>query len=326
MAGAGSSLTCAGQSMETANKTLCNESTANESTEAIMSSPIHHADDVDAALVYAPPWARSESRGDAPLEDVWETRRSRGASRRSDPAPRPFSGDRAMRDLQRRFSLDPEGVPEPPPRPLKDESALKTMTLRLGGFAAAAALIAWGAVAVPGVKLFESQPAEAGFPALQVALERIAQDPSRVTALAPLAAREEPAPAKLVPSQPSPPASGEVKPAEPAAAPSPPAAQTADVPVEIDKQEMAVLVKRGQDALTSGDFASARLLLRRAAAAGSAMAALSLGASYDPQVIKRLGAVGAEPDTELARKWYRKAQALGSDTAGEQLAKLEQSR
>ncbi len=119
-----------------------------------------------------------------------------------------------MRDLQRRISLDPEGVPEPPPRPLKGESTLKTMTLRLGGFAAAAALIAWGAVALLVAKLFESRPAEAGFPGLQVALERIAQDPSRVPALAPLAAREEPEPAKLVPSQPSPSASGEVEPGE----------------------------------------------------------------------------------------------------------------
>ena len=110
------------------------------------------------------------------------------------------------------------------------------------------------------------------------------------------------------------------------AATSQPTAEPAENRVEIDPQEIAVLLKRGQDALTGGDFASARLLLRRAAAAGSAMAALSLGATYDPQVIARLRAVGAEPDPDLARKWYRKAQALGSDTAAEQLAKLEQPR
>jgi hypothetical protein len=291
-----------------------------------MSSPVRHADDVDAALVYAPPWARNEPRGGAPLEQVWETRRSRGVSGSFDAVPRAFSGDRAMRDLQRRFSLDPESVPEPP-RPLKRESVWKKLMLRLGAFAAVVALLAWGAVAVPGLKLFGSEPAEAGFPALRMALERIAQDPARASALTPLAPRDEPSPTKLEPAQSSSPAVSDAKPAEPApAALSQPASDLADSRVEIDPQEIAVLLKRGQDALTGGDFASARLLLRRAAAAGNAMAALSLGATYDPQVIARLRAVGAEPDPELARRWYKKAQALGSDAAAEQLAKLEQSR
>ena len=59
-----------------------------------------------------------------------------------------------------------------------------------------------------------------------------------------------------------------------------------------------------QDAFSTGDLAAARLLLRRAAEAGSAEAALALGATFDPLVIRRLGAIGAAPDAAQARKWY----------------------
>ncbi len=87
---------------------------------------------------------------------------------------------------------------------------------------------------------------------------------------------------------------------------------------------MTALIKRGKDSLMSGDIISARLLLRRAADAGSADAALALGATFDPVVIRRLGAVGMTPDIAQARQWYQRAAALGSAAAMGQLAKLEQ--
>jgi TPR repeat protein len=89
--------------------------------------------------------------------------------------------------------------------------------------------------------------------------------------------------------------------------------------------EVAMLVKRGKDFLMNGDLASARLLLRRAAEAGSAEAALALGASFDPAVIRKLGAVGATPDLARARDWYQKAAQLGSQDASQRLAKLAQT-
>ena len=83
-----------------------------------------------------------------------------------------------------------------------------------------------------------------------------------------------------------------------------------------------MLVKRGKDFLVDGDLASARLLLKRAAEDGSAEGALALGASFDPLVIKRLGAIGVVADIAQARAWYQKAAQLGSPDASQQLAKL----
>ena len=49
----------------------------------------------------------------------------------------------------------------------------------------------------------------------------------------------------------------------------------------LDAEELAALMKRAQEFLKTGDIASARLLLRRAADANSAPAALALGATFD---------------------------------------------
>ena len=90
----------------------------------------------------------------------------------------------------------------------------------------------------------------------------------------------------------------------------------------IDAEEIATLVSRGTDYLKAGDIASARLLLRRAAEAGSASAALTLGTTFDPLVIQQLGAFGVVPDVAQARQWYEKAEQLGSEAASQRLAKL----
>jgi TPR repeat protein len=57
-------------------------------------------------------------------------------------------------------------------------------------------------------------------------------------------------------------------------------------------------------------------------AAVSAAAALSLGETFDPFLIQRLGAIGVQPDVAKAREWYQRAAQLGSNTAAEHLAKL----
>ena len=92
-------------------------------------------------------------------------------------------------------------------------------------------------------------------------------------------------------------------------------------PLVLDADEIAALVKRGQDFATNGDLVSARLLLRRAAEAGSAEAALALGETFDPVVFQRLHVIGIEPDAASAQKWYQRAAELGSTAASQHLAK-----
>jgi TPR repeat protein len=57
---------------------------------------------------------------------------------------------------------------------------------------------------------------------------------------------------------------------------------------------------------------TARILLQRAAEAGDAVAATALGATYDPNVLAKLGVVGMNADVEKARGWYQKAESFGS--------------
>jgi TPR repeat protein len=96
--------------------------------------------------------------------------------------------------------------------------------------------------------------------------------------------------------------------------------------VVLDNDEIVRLIKRGNDLLNVGDFAAARLLFARAADGGSADAALALGSTYDPLVIKKLGAFAVTPDIEKARKWYQIAADRGSSAASLQLANLAHAR
>ena len=99
-----------------------------------------------------------------------------------------------------------------------------------------------------------------------------------------------------------------------------------DPAVQLDSDEMTRLIKRGKDFLAQGNFASARLLFKRAADAGSAEAALALGSTYDPSVIKQLGAVSITPDIDAALKWYETAADHGSAEAAGLFANLMRLR
>ena len=137
----------------------------------------------------------------------------------------------------------------------------------------------------------------------------------------------EPAPATVTssrPSQPSQVASAQAG-TEPVSGPQSPSAQRGSAATHLDAEEIATLINRGADSLKSGDLVSARLLLHRAAEAGSASAALMLGTTFDPLVIRQLGAIGVVPDVAQARQWYEKAAELGSDAASQRLARLPQT-
>jgi len=88
------------------------------------------------------------------------------------------------------------------------------------------------------------------------------------------------------------------------------------------RQAMASLVARGKELLRNGDFSSARLILEHAADAGEADAALTLGSTYDPAVLARLGIREQVANVESARAWYAKAQEFGSTEASSRLKTL----
>lgn len=130
------------------------------------------------------------------------------------------------------------------------------------------------------------------------------------------------------PMQPIPPASDTLPATNTAPISVPQSATPAprDPAVQLDSDEMTQLIKRGKDFLTQGNFASARLLFKRAADAGSAEAALALGSTYDPSVIKQLGAVSITPDIDGALKWYQTAADHGSAEAADLFANLMRAR
>jgi hypothetical protein len=95
---------------------------------------------------------------------------------------------------------------------------------------------------------------------------------------------------------------------------------------QLDQEEIGRLIKRGQQLLASGDIAPARLLLQRAAVGGSAEAALILGGTYDPQVLREIGVLGFAPNPAMAREWYQKALELGATEASRRLDRLAQAQ
>jgi hypothetical protein len=91
---------------------------------------------------------------------------------------------------------------------------------------------------------------------------------------------------------------------------------------QLAPEEIAGLMKRGNDLILAGDLAAARLVLRRAAEAGDARAALALAGTYDPVMLKKLPLHGLSPDLAMARHWYEKAKELGSPDALRRLEML----
>jgi TPR repeat protein len=90
----------------------------------------------------------------------------------------------------------------------------------------------------------------------------------------------------------------------------------------LDPSEIAALLKRADTLIASRDVAAARLVLRRAAEAGDASAAMMLAGTYDPTVLEKLGVRGVVPDLSMARSWYEKAKRLGAPDATSQIELL----
>jgi TPR repeat protein len=105
----------------------------------------------------------------------------------------------------------------------------------------------------------------------------------------------------------------------PQAAAAPDVATPAEPVHHLDAGEIASLLKRAEALIGNGDLAAARLVLRRAAEAGDARAAMMLGGTYDPTVLGKLGVRGVVPDFATARSWYEKAKRFGGSEAAPQL-------
>jgi hypothetical protein len=88
---------------------------------------------------------------------------------------------------------------------------------------------------------------------------------------------------------------------------------------QLNSEDIIMLLKRGKDLIAAGDLAAARIVLRKAADANDAEAALALAATYDPLVLRELKVYGFMPDAALARAWYGKATELGAPAASRRL-------
>jgi TPR repeat protein len=91
-----------------------------------------------------------------------------------------------------------------------------------------------------------------------------------------------------------------------------------------DQTELLLgLVKKGDELMTGGNVAAARLLYRHAADNGLAAAALALATTFDGQELSRRRVLrGVRADPKQAQFWYEKARELGSADARERLLRL----
>ena len=322
-----------------------------------MSSCSHRDGELDPVLRYAPPRARAQGQispdSTTPPADRSPFLQPLDTS--------DFCGDRAIVEMRQRLALEPEWIPEPPQDapPRRD---LWRLALQASVAFTAAAGVAWVVVWAPGVSLaYSFRPAESPRAALTGSRTTVPPSgtitpvPVRsVTTLSiagkaaapPQNAANEPArrdvteqsdtsaPAPTAPATDAanarPPVDLETAPAERArrAANREPAAAASQttapdfVTRQIDRDELAAMLRRAGDFIKSGDLSSARLLLRRAAEGGSEEAALTLAGTFDPNVLAARGLQDGAADIGLARLWYERAAQFGSSEAPRLLRQL----
>jgi hypothetical protein len=321
--------------------------------------------DRDVASMYAPPWAR-DAATDAADAAINATEKLRSvlppAPMLKEPEQRvrrraaaPFEGDVALRELRARSPLDPDAVPEPPVVGARKSTA--AMVARLSGAVGIAALAAVYVVSGSGsrqdpvdegAKPFWSRlfggnvmrETLSGTKAVEKVVERKVEPvtdrpvPMMERFAAATPAAEPPVTAMQPQQQPQPQPQPQQQPqpqppqqaAEPPAPPAPAAPAYSPPMPTMDREEIAALYKRGEQLIQQGDIAAARLMFTRAASVGDARSALALGASYDPDVLRKLGVVGVAADAVLAREWYAKASSFGSREAAQRIELMARGR
>ncbi len=283
-------------------------------------------------LRYAPPWIRERrgtDAGPARFAPSPPTAPEMG-DLELEPEPEPlaprFEGDVAIEAVRHRLSLEPEAVPEPPIR-MRRKRRLPPWIGRLAVMCVLAAgasfSVTW--LTPPHIdarKLLPPRDIGAPFDsARHAAAWDNASPPPVMAKSARLAPAAMPAPLPTEEQR-----NDAIEPpvlayAPPAGAAEPKSDQSPPVQ-HLEADEIAALLKRGQGLLKTGDIAAARLLLRRAANAGSAQAALDLGGTYDGAVLAELGVVGFASENAEALFWYRKAAEGGASEAESRLGRL----
>jgi hypothetical protein len=317
-----------------------------------MSAPVRN-DDVPTmfpATMYAPPWARAEVRdvaGDIGMAAVDKALNASDEFRRTLPpvAPlevsdgkrcwrdKPFEGDIAVRHLRERPSLDPVAVPAPPMPPMPPMPTVGALARVAGAFglAALAAFFVVGAMPQP-LQGAANQSSVAAKPFWSRMLGGTSHEQPQ--ALIPQPVVTERAIADTASVQPV--AFADRLASVPVKAETEPTVAARAIQIEhpvvpsptirsLDPEEIALLIKRSEALIVEGDIAAARLMLTRAAEAGEARAAFALGATYDSDVLCRLGVLGVAADVAQARAWYVKAADFGSGEASRRLEQIAQS-
>jgi hypothetical protein len=252
---------------------------------------------------------------------------------------RSFSGDRGT--LERQLALNPDAVPEPP-QLVSNDRPVGRIALLIGSVVAVAAGVAWAITWMPDASGLRRETMRTSFPAAPLSDAPVAtrsEQPKREVDVA-AKAMPEPQSTQVPASSPDrsepasfnsaaatmtqPPPAQVPVPAPVVATREPTPQQTVPdfVTRHLDADELALMLRRADDLIKSGDLSSARLLLRRVAEAGDARAAFTLAGTFDPNVLKALGLQDGAPDIALARLWYERAAQLGSADAPRRLQQL----
>ena len=101
-----------------------------------------------------------------------------------------------------------------------------------------------------------------------------------------------------------------------------PFAEPAPAIVRDDRERALKLKQKGDEQLTQGLIAPARLLYERAADLGLAQAALALAATYDEAALARSNLRGVSPDPQAAAHWYERARLLAARDPDRQVPSL----
>jgi hypothetical protein len=286
-----------------------------------MSSPTDRPIDPGDALAYAPKWARDRARAERRIvarrhcvsgldEDEFFGRDSAEAS--------PSDGASATQRPSAPPPLDPIVLPPPPSR-----SLVRFPFGGAGGLAISAAAAAVAALIVMGdlppwsvvakdesaqAASFDSWFFERTSPLSNIDRENF--PPASQLAGFKIAVKADEEVGEALPgSAPDHVASTRTEPASPA-------------PRALDPDEIAVLLTRGQELVTTGDLTAARVVLLRAAEARDPKAALALAATFDPIMLKKLGVYGVAGDISSAWRWYERAKEFGSEEAPRRLEML----
>jgi hypothetical protein len=306
-----------------------------------MSSPLDRDFGPDEPSPYAPKWVREAADARRGQTDERRPIAPKPAENVAGERSAPASGAANEPMLVDRYrlppSLEPTLMPEPWPVP-RTRSALG-LVARFAVAAGIAAVIALFVVGkfptswlgagkgqqpdspsfgsrFSGQNAQQAEQPKSATPKIIPALDarRAAGGSVPPAGAAPTRATESAAPPMPTNPAPQPPAAAAVQSA-PAAAKSFPIRQ-------LEREEIADLMRRGEEFIATGDLASARLVLQRAAEGGDPRAALTLAGTYDPIVLERLGIQGFASDIAAARSWYERAKEFGSAEAMRRLEML----